>query len=82
MRQSSVEIQNSFNPENDAWNFERLSIIQVVTFWILTAFNKILIQIELGCGKTLIYIMNIWILFYVDNKAQVDGGSGEERCHV
>ena len=50
-----MEIQNSFNPENDAWNFERLSIIQVVTFWILTAFNKILIQIELGCGKTLIY---------------------------
>ena len=55
MRQSSVEIKNSFNPENDAWNFESLSIIQVVTFWILTAFNKILIQIELGCGKTLIY---------------------------
>ena len=55
MRQSSVEIQNSFNPENDAWNFERLSIIQVVTFWIVTAFNKILIHIELGCSKTLIY---------------------------
>ena len=50
-----MEIQNSFNPENDAWNFERLSIIQVVTFWIVTAFNKILIHIELGCSKTLIY---------------------------
>ena len=31
-----------------------------------------LIPIELGCGKTLISG------FYVDNKAQVDGGSGVE----